>query len=80
MNFITFLVLFAIAIDSSTQNQIERVITKHRLNKNQTAYLIKETNLASPQKESNCKVKLDDGSTIDLTSLDRPSQPRYHLK
>lgn len=29
-----------------------------------------------PQKLSNCKVKLDDGRIIDLSSLDKPNSPK----
>jgi hypothetical protein len=32
--------------------------------------------LNSPQKLSNCKAKLDDGSIVDLTSQDNASKPR----
>jgi hypothetical protein len=31
------------------------------------------------EKITNCKVKLDDGSIIDLTSLDNPTNPRYNI-
>ncbi len=32
--------------------------------------------LNAPQKITNCKAKLDDGSIVDLTSQDKPSSPR----
>jgi hypothetical protein len=31
----------------------------------------------TPQKLSNCKAKLDDGSIVDLTSQDKPNSPRF---
>ena len=34
-------------------------------------------NLNAPQKLSNCKAKLDDGSIVDLTSQDNASKPRF---
>jgi hypothetical protein len=36
----------------------------------------KNFSLNSPQKLSNCKAKLDDGSIVDLTSQDKPNSPR----
>jgi len=36
--------------------------------------------LNAPQKLSNCKAKLDDGSIVDLTSQDKSSTPRFIYK
>ena len=67
-------------IASSSQEIIETILTKHKLNHNQTAYLIKETRTVGIEKLSTCKVKLDDGKIIDLTSLDNPMSPRFVAK
>ncbi len=37
-------------------------------------------NLKKPKKLSNCKAQLDDGSIIDLTSLDNAGSPRFYIK
>ena len=36
--------------------------------------------LKAPEKLSNCKAKLDDGSIVDLTSQDKSSSPRLIFK
>ena len=36
----------------------------------------KKFGLNAPQKLTNCKAKLDDGSVVDLTSQDKASSPR----
>jgi hypothetical protein len=33
--------------------------------------------LYTPEKLSNCKAKLDDGSIVDLTSQDKANNPRF---
>ena len=48
---------------------IEASITNANLNHTQMSSI-------GIQKLSNCKVKLDTGKIIDLTSLDRPDSPR----
>ena len=68
--------ILSLMIASSSQEIIETILTQHKLNYNQTAYLIKETRMVGIEKLSSCKVKLDDGKIIDLTSLDNPSSPR----
>jgi hypothetical protein len=35
--------------------------------------------LKSPQKLSDCKAKLDDGSIVDLSSLNKPNSPRFYF-
>ena len=48
---------------------IETAITNAHLNHMQTSSV-------GIQKLSNCKVELDNGKIIDLTSLDKPDSPR----
>ncbi len=77
LSFKLFIVLLlSIMIASTTQKNIEKIVTRHKLNDNQTALLIKETKTVGINKLSSCKVELDDGKIIDLTSLDDASNPR----
>ena len=38
--------------------------------------ILEDLLLSKPTKLTSCKVKLNDGREIDLTSLDKPNQPR----
>ena len=73
---IVVLSLLSIMITDTTQKNIEKKIKKHKLNQNQTALLIKETTTVGINRLSTCKVELDDGKIIDLTSLDNAANPR----
>ena len=73
---ISLFILCSITIEPTMQRNVETVITEHRLNKNQTVHLIKETSLGV-DRITTCKAKLDDGRIIDLTSLDNAGSPRY---
>ena len=67
--------------ENSSLFKIEEFDKKSKLSQNQTydTYsIVKDTvNLNAPSKLSNCKAKLDDGSIIDLTSLDDVNNPKY---
>ena len=41
-----------------------------------TIYIESKSTLKKPTKLSSCKAQLDDGSIVDLTSLDDSSSPR----
>ena len=67
---------------SSLLFKIEQIGKNQKLNQTSELYLkhsiIKEVNnIGAPTKLSNCKAKLDDGSIIDLTSLDNVNSPKY---
>ena len=73
---IALFILCSLKIEPTLQKNVETVITEHRLNENQTIHLIKETTVGV-HRITTCKAKLDDGTTIDLTSLDNAGSPRY---
>ena len=62
--------------DKSTQINIEKIILEQKYNviPNRTLYL--KENVRAPTKLSNCKAQLDDGSIIDLSSLDNVNDPK----
>ena len=75
--FLSILILLPI-LKTGVDSKVFDVITNHKLNKNQTAKLIRSyTDSYGIQKLSACKVKLDNGDTIDLTSLDNVNAPRF---
>ena len=60
-------------------NYILILITFQALTTIINANLFAGSKLAKPKKLSNCKAQLDDGTIVDLTSLDNAASPRYSV-
>lgn len=67
---LTLSIILIALINSSFQSKIKTSEIIYQLNR---TYTLREV----PEKITSCKVKLADGKYIDLTSLDRASNPRF---
>ena len=78
LNLIILALTTTILAQKSYMLDIQKIITKQKLivNQNRTSYIKEIKSLGVPSKISNCKAKLDDGSTIDLTYLDNVNSPK----
>ena len=74
---LSILSIFICILKNEVEGGLVNVISDHRLNQNQTAKLIRSYNKSYGINQlSTCKVQLDNGDIIDLTSLDNSTNPR----